>query len=56
MNQKLIIPPPYLKTIDTSELADYYYITSDDLNDWFRNNYIIDTSFAWNTRYLMKKK
>ena len=56
MNQKLIMPPPYVKTIDTSELADYYYITSDDLNDWFRKNYNIDTSFAWNTRYLMKKK
>lgn len=51
-----ILPPPYQKSIDTSELVDYYYITSDDLNDWFRQNYIVDTSYAWNSRYLMKKK
>ena len=50
-----IVPPPYQKTIDTSELVDYYYITSDDMNDWFRKNYVVDTSFAWNSRYLMKK-
>lgn len=55
-NQKLILPPPYQKSIDTSELVDFYYITSDDMNDWFKQNYYIDTSFAWNSRYLMRKK
>jgi hypothetical protein len=51
-----ILPPPYHKTIDTTDLVDYYYITSDDMNDWLKENYVIDTSFAWNSRYLMKKK
>jgi len=48
--------PPYNKTIDTSELVDYYYITSDDRNAWFDRHYVVAQSFAWDSRFLMKKK
>lgn len=55
-NRAGISSPPYNKAIDTTALVDYYYITSDDMTDWFKNNYNVDTAFAWNSRYLMKKK
>ncbi len=48
--------PPYSQTIDTSELVDYYYITSDDRSPWFETNYTVAQSFAWDSRFLMKKK
>lgn len=52
---QLIEPPPYNKAIDTTELADFYYITQEDKIAWFDRNYVILKSFAWDTRYLMKK-
>lgn len=48
--------PPYSHTIDTSELVDYYYITSDDRSPWFETNYTVAQSYAWGSRFLMKKK
>lgn len=53
--KEVVSPPPYSKTVDTSSLADYYYITSEDKNDWFDRNYTVLKSFAWDSRYLMKK-
>ncbi|MBK7606310.1 MAG: hypothetical protein IPI18_03390 [Saprospiraceae bacterium] len=51
-----IVPPPYNKGIDTVEVADYYYITSDDMNDWIKEKYDTLSVFAWGSRLLMKKK
>ncbi len=48
--------PPYNQTMDTSALVDYYYITSDDKSPWFEKNYTVAQSFAWDSRFLMKKK
>lgn len=55
-NRSFITPPAYTKYIDTAEVSDYYYINSDDMNDWLRSHYTVDTSFAWNSRFLLKKK
>ena len=58
--RQTISPPPYHQSIDTTELVDYYYITSDDYNgnsaSWFRSHYEVLQSFAWDSRFLMKKK
>ncbi len=51
-----ITSPPYHQSIDTSEIVDYYYITSDDMSPWFKDNYKVEQSFAWDSRLLMKKK
>ena len=51
-----IIPPPYNKSVDSSEIVDYYLITSDDMCPWFKTNYNIDRAYGWDTRFLMKKK
>ncbi len=52
--------PPYHQSIDTLEVVDFYYITSDDYNgsasSWFKSNYEVFQSFAWDSRLLMKKK
>ncbi|MDZ4709970.1 MAG: hypothetical protein SH818_16335 [Saprospiraceae bacterium] len=52
---KWIIPPPYNKVIDTAEIVDFYYISSEDKNEWFDRNYTVLQSFGWESRYLMKK-
>ena len=50
-----IISPPYNKSIDSTDIVDYYLVTSDDMNPWLLNNYHIEQAYAWNTRFLMKK-
>ena len=52
----IINSPPYNKNLDSTELVDYYYITSDDKCNWISTNYVELASFDWNTRFLMKKK
>jgi hypothetical protein len=54
-NHKGIEAPPYTKAIDTSEVYDYYYITNEDQFQFLQSYYHIDTSFAWNSRLLLKK-
>lgn len=51
-----ITAPPYNKHVDSSAVVDYYLITSDDMSPWFKTNYTIDRAYAWDTRFLMKKK
>lgn len=52
---EVVAEPPYNKSIDTSEIVDYYYITSEDRNDWFERNYSVYQAYAWDSRFLMKK-